>query len=341
MFDIGTLGEAAANYLTIRVGEVSFGPIDTSIFALALAAAFVCAINLWRIGRSEDRQDHLAERFGTASDRARTVRKEGPRWYDRIGRMVATSPIVGAAEQQKFLGALAAAGIKGQGDLATFIVSKLCAAVAFVALAWLFLEWRQWFAGVPLIKWAALLGAVMLGWRFPDTVLSRLAARRRLRIEQGIPDALDLLVVCAEAGLSLDQAIEEVSRNLLYSNPAVADEFATTAAEMRVLSDRSEALENLVRRTGLATLRSITATLSQAIRFGTPLAESMRILAAEMRNERLARMEERAARLPVLLAFPMMAFILPALFMVVGTPIVLRILDFFGTLVITSPAGIP
>src|SRR3984893_12821402 len=100
-----------------------------------------------------------------------------------------------------------------------------------------------------------------------------------------------------------------------------------TAAEMRVLTDRSEALENLVRRTGLASLRGITATLTQAIRFGTPLAASMRILAAELRVERLARLEDRAARLPVLLAIPMMLFILPCLLMVIGTPVALRVSD--------------
>ena len=164
----------------------------------------------------------------------------------------------------------------------------------------------------------------MLGWRLPDIILSRLAARRRRRIEQGLPDALDLLVVCAEAGLSLDQAIEQVGRDLRTSNPEVAEEFATTAAEMRVLSDRGQALENLVHRTGLLNLRSITAMLRQAIRFGTPLAEFMRILAAEMRTERMARFEERAARLPVLLAIPLMLFILPSLLMVIGTPVGLQ-----------------
>src|SRR5262249_2481438 len=98
--------------------------------------------------------------------------------------------------------------------------------------------------------------------------------------------------ICAEAGLSLDQSIEQVSQDLRASNPAVSGEFATTASEMRVLSSRSEALENMLQRTGISSLRSITTTLNQAIRFGTPLAESMRILAAEMRNERLLRIEE-------------------------------------------------
>src|SRR5437016_14612638 len=100
---------------------------------------------------------------------------------------------------------------------------------------------------------------------------------------------------------------------------------------MRVLSDRSEALQNLVTRTGVTSLYGIAATLSQAIRFGTPLAESMRILAAEMRNARLARIEERAARLPVLLAIPLALFILPSLMMVISTPVALRLSDTLKT----------
>jgi len=171
----------------------------------------------------------------------------------------------------------------------------------------------------------------------PDFTLSRLAARRRQRVERGLPDALDLLVICAEAGLSLDQSIEQVSEDLRASNPAVADEFATTAAEMRVLSNRAEALENLVQRTGVASLRGVTATLSQAIRFGTPLAESLRILAAEMRNERMLRIEERAARLPVLLALPLGLFILPALMIVIGTPIGLRFMDTLKNVTFGAP----
>lgn len=146
-----------------------------------------------------------------------------------------------------------------------------------------------------------------------------------------MPDALDLLVICAEAGLSLDHSIEQVGRVLRSSNREVAEEFAATAAEMRVSSARGQVLENLAQRAGLASLRGIVAALNQSIKFGTPLAASLRVLAAEMRAERLTRFEERAARLPVLLSFPLMAFILPALMIVIGTPLALRIVDMLGT----------
>jgi tight adherence protein C len=314
-------------FITVCVGGLGWGPIETCILALAVATAVLSALNLWRIGQRESREDRLVALRTVRFRRPEIALVPSPPWYHRLGALLAASPVVGISEQHRLLEFLATAGIKGQGDLATFVASKACGAVSVGAFVWLFMVWQGLFAGFAVIRVAALIGALLLGWRLPDIVLLRLAARRRQQIEQGLPDALDLLVISAEAGLSLDQAIEQAAHDMRAANPAVADEFTATAAEMRVLTDRSEALENMVRRTGLVSLRGITATLSQAIRFGTPLAESMRILAAELRNERLARLEERAARLPVLLAIPMMLFILPCLLMVIATPVALRVSD--------------
>ena len=306
---------------------ISFSPLETCLLVVALATALLSALNLWRIAREEDRLTRL-EAFRAANpERPQTTRVRRPRGFERLGSVVAASRLVGRAEQQRLLAILNAVGVREHGDLARFVASKVYSAMTVAATAWFFLEWSHSFAGSITIRIALLLGALMLGWRLPDFVLSRVAANRRLRIEQGLPDALDLLVICAEAGLSLDQAIEQVSEDLRASNAAVADEFATTASEMQILSNRAQALENLVERTGVAALRGITATLNQAIRFGTPLAESLRILAAEMRTARLARIEERAARLPVLLAIPLALFILPSLMMVISTPVALHLAD--------------
>lgn len=308
-------------------GGISFSPVETCILVIAIATALLSMFNLWRISREEDRLERLEALRGTTPRITRTRRRLRPRGFERLGSIVAASRLVGKAEQQRLLAILNAVGIREQGDLARFVASKVYCAIAASALGWLLLEWSGWFLGSVTIRLAVLLGALMLGWRVPDFVLSRFAAERRLKIEHGLPDALDLLVICAEAGLSLDQSIEQVSVDLRASNAAVADEFAITASEMRVLPNRVEALENLVGRTGVPGLRSITATLNQTIRFGTPLAESLRILAAEIRNARLVRIEERAARLPVLLTIPLALFILPALMMVVSTPTVLRLSD--------------
>jgi tight adherence protein C len=314
-------------YLSLNIGPVHFSPIQTCLIIGALVVAFGAAIGLWRIGMREDRRRRLDAILTAARDEPKPREASGAAWYERLGAAVAPSPIIGIAEQERLLIALERAGIKGHGRLSSFIGAKICCAIVVAALAWLMLEWFQLFGGAILVRLAVLVGALILGWRLPELILARLAARRRAQLELGMPDALDLLVICAEAGLNLSQALEEIGRDLRTSNRAVAEEFATTAAEMRVLSDRSEALENLARRTGLNTLRGMISTLNQSIRFGTPLTESLGILAATMRAERMSRLEERAARLPVLLALPLMGFVMPSLLMIIGTPLGLRIVD--------------
>lgn len=335
-----TLAQVAETYLTIRFGIVHLTPQDSLIVLLALAVALLAAFRLARIARHETRHARLWALRTALSERADAGRPPRPRWYERFAALIAMTPLVGRAEQQRLLGALASAGIRRQGGLAMFIASKAVSAMILVLVVANILEWRHWLTGFLTLRLALFVAALLVGWRVPDIVLSRVAAHRRLQIEQGLPDALDLLVICAEAGLSLDQSIEEVGRELADANPAVAEEFVTAAAEMRVLADRGEALKNLVTRSGLSSLNSFAATLVQGIRFGTPLAESLRILAAEMRNERLARIEERAARLPVLLTLPLTVFIMPALFMVIGTPAVLRVMDFFHHFTIPTLPGI-
>jgi tight adherence protein C len=294
-----------------------------------LAAAIVSVIRPWHIGQREDRQRRLEALRGSTLQR-RALAPAMP-WYRRLGVMLAAKQLVSASEQQKLLTELSAAGLKGHHHLSTLIAAKLGGAVAFVVLFWLFLQWTGYFGGSNWVRLAVLAAGFIAGWRFPETVISRIGARRRARLEMGFPDALDLLVICAEAGLSLDQAIEEVGRHLRRSSPEIAQEFATTAAEMQVLPDRSQALENLARRSGLLSLRSLVAALSQSIRFGTSVADALRVIAFEMRAERTVRFEERAARLPVLLTIPLMGFILPSLIIIIGAPLVFRIVDTLGT----------
>jgi tight adherence protein C len=323
--------EAAPLPIVLRIAEMQFSTQDVCVLVLALAAASLSALNLWRIGQSEDRQKRLLDalhRTGRHPSEAPLPRCAP--WYQQLGTVVAATWVVGKSEQKRLLDALAAAGVKGHGHLATLFAAKLLSAAAFVPFCWLILEWRQFFVGATGIRSVLLMGAVILGWRCPEVVLSRRAARRRTRLAAGLPDALDLLVICAEAGLSLDHAIEQVGGVLRSFNREVAEELSATAAEMRVSAVRGDALENLARRARIASLRSIVAALNQSIRFGTPLAGSLRMLAAEMRAERLARFEERAARLPVLLTLPLMVFILPSLLLVIGAPLALRIIDMLG-----------
>jgi tight adherence protein C len=306
------------------------------LFAAVLVAV-LSGYRLWRTTQQEEGQRARLEGFRGAQISTGTETVHLP-WYRRLGIQIATSPIIGIVEQKRLLKLLAAAGIKGRGSLANFMTSKVCSAVVLAVLVWLVLDLRHLLANTMILRIAVLGAGLMLGWRLPDLILNHIIKRRRLRLEQGMPDALDLLVICAESGLSLNQSIEEISRQMRLSNKDVADELASTAAEMQVVSDFGLALDNLVQRTGLDDLRSLVATLKQSIKFGTPLAESLRMIAGEMRAARHARIEERASRLPVLLAIPMMMFILPCLLMIVGTPVVLRIIDVFKDISIAGHA---
>jgi tight adherence protein C len=150
---------------------------------------------------------------------------------------------------------------------------------------------------------------------------------RQTRLRRQLPDGLDLLVICAEAGLSLDAALNRVSRELGLSSPDLADELGLTAVELGFLPNRRQALMNLTKRTNLPPIRGVVNTLVQTERYGTPLAHSLRVLSAEFREERMLKAEEKAAKLPATLTVPMILFILPTLFCVLIGPAIIQVLD--------------
>ena len=154
-----------------------------------------------------------------------------------------------------------------------------------------------------------------------------LHGRHLKAVERGLPDALDMLVICSEAGLGLEPAIERVGREIASANPAVAEELLNSAREMRVNADQRAALVNMGARTGLVSLRRLGVTLVQTLQYGTPLSQALRTLSVEMRQEALTRFEARAGRLPVLLTVPMIVFILPCVFLIVGGPAIVHILQ--------------
>jgi len=169
--------------------------------------------------------------------------------------------------------------------------------------------------------------AVLIGFYAPRTYLKNAAIKRAKQIQRALPDGLDLMVICAEAGLSLDAALLRVSRELGNSWPELAEELSITAAELSFLPERRMAFENLNTRTNSEAIRALANSLQQTAKFGTPLAQSLRVLAAEMRAARMTRAEEKAARLPALMTVPMIVFILPTLFIVLLGPAALNLID--------------
>jgi len=225
---------------------------------------------------------------------------------------------------------LAQAGHRGGDAVVLWLLAKLSLPFAFGAGAVLAL-----FGGMLTVtgtgaQLAVALGAVICGAYAPDLWLKNAITKRRKAMQKGVPDALDLLVICAEAGQSLDGAIKRVAQELSRSTPELAEELALAGLELGLLPDRRKALENLDARCGLPAIRSVVQTLAQTEKYGTPLSQSLRVLAAEYRNDRMMKAEEKAARLPAILTVPMIAFILPPLFVVLIGPAIVRVIDLMG-----------
>jgi tight adherence protein C len=153
--------------------------------------------------------------------------------------------------------------------------------------------------------------------------------RRVKEVRAGLPDALELLVVCVEAGLSLEDGLDRVVTELKRSQPALADELSLTLADLKILPSRDQALANLAARVDVPSVRSVVTTLAQTLRYGTPLVQSLRVVAAEMRNDYLIEIEEKANRLPAYLTLPVIVFLMPTIFLIVGGPAALRLIDAF------------
>jgi tight adherence protein C len=182
----------------------------------------------------------------------------------------------------------------------------------------------------PQIKLGASLGGVIFGAYLPDLVVKNMTQKRQEIIRKALPDALDLMVICAEAGLSLDATLSRVSQEMELACPELADELGLTGLELGFLPDRRKALQNLSMRIDLPVVRGVVNTLIQAEKYGTPLAQSLRIMSGESRNERMMKAEEKAARLPALLTVPMIIFTLPPLFVVLIGRAILNTMDAFS-----------
>ena len=170
-------------------------------------------------------------------------------------------------------------------------------------------------------KYAGVAGTLVLSYKAPDIWLKNKVTKRSHAIRKGLPDALDLLVICAEAGLTVDAAFNRVSKELGKAYPELGDEFGLTAIELGFLNERRNAFENFAMRVDLEAVRGVVTTMIQTEKYGTPLASALRVLSAEFRNERMMRAEEKAARLPAIMTVPLILFILPTLFVVILGPV--------------------
>ncbi len=247
---------------------------------------------------------------------------------DRVRAILSQFKMLQDDQLQKTQQRLMQAGIRNK-DLAFFIifarfVLPVVLGIAAVVMIYVVNFWPEW-GGFR--RYMTVAAALVGSYKAPDIWLKNKVTKRSHAIRKGLPDALDLLVICAEAGLTVDAAFGRVARELGKAYPELGDEFGLTAIELGFLNERRQAFENLANRVDLDAIRGVVTTMIQTEKYGTPLASALRVLSAEFRNERMMRAEEKAARLPAIMTIPLILFILPTLFVVILGPAACSIHD--------------
>jgi tight adherence protein C len=304
----------------------------------AIVAGIAVLVTLVLLGQAFLAEDTMSSRLRAHLKRRDHMRTDRIQVRQRIANLrsapmgplrtlLARLKLLSGEEARKSGELLSNAGWRARDALTLFMGIRLGLPAVF-GLAALAIVMAQ--GTLPtMARMTSTIGGAVAGAYAPLFFLRRVIARRQLMMRRQLPDALDLLVICAEAGLSLDAGLTRVARDLGPAAPQLADELGLTAMELGFLPNRRQALQNLMKRTDMPDIRGVVNTLIQTERYGTPLAHALRVLAAEFREERLLKAEEKAARLPAILTVPMIIFILPTLFVVLIGPAMVRVVHNF------------
>jgi len=230
-------------------------------------------------------------------------------------------------EDPKVVDKLAQAGFRGPGPVTTFYFFRFVAPFAFLIVIAFYLFLINGFGLSTMLKVCASVAGMTLGYYAPNIYISNIASKRRESIVAGFPDALDLLLICVESGMSIEAALQKVSQEVGVSSIELAEELSLLVAELSYLPDRRLAYEGMSRRTNHPGIKSVSTAMIQAERYGTPLGGALRVMAKENRELRLAAAEKKAAALPAKLTVPMILFFLPVLFVVILGPAILKVSD--------------
>ena len=312
---------------------------EGAITAMAALAGFGVACAVWQALLSRDpmaaRAKRLRQRRDELQSNWRAVRRNETRKKTATSAMRAVAHrfnLLRTKTTGKAAERLASAGWRSRDALVGFMVGKLCLPFVFGAAAFLLVDVLGFGNIRPPLRSLVPIMAVGLGAYAPDIFIRNAIQKRQKAIQKGLPDALDLLIICAEAGLSLDAAMTRVAGEMERSCPQVAEEFGLMAIELGFLPDRRQALMNLTKRCPLPSMRGVVNTLLQTEKYGTPLTKALRVLSTEFRNDRMMKAEEKAARLPAILTVPMIIFILPVLMIVLVGPAALQVIDAFRSM---------
>ncbi len=312
------------------------GSILAGLAAVAVMFAIYTAVTIRdpmakRVKALAERREQLKSGIvtQTAKKRASLVRKTET--TDKMKDTLSSLKVLQQSQVEMIVQKLAQGGIRRKELAVVVIFARMILPIVLGGIAAFMLYginyFPTWGGMKKLMAFATFVG---LGYKGPEIYLANIISKRTDAIRKGLPDALDLLVICAEAGLTVDAAFNRVARELGRAYPELGDEFALTAIELAFLSERRQAFENLAYRVNLDAVKGVTTTMVQTERYGTPLASALRVLSAEFRNDRMMRAEEKAARLPAIMTVPLILFILPVLFVVILGPAACSIADAFA-----------
>ncbi len=225
---------------------------------------------------------------------------------------------------------LKAAGYRSQSATNTFLLARFVLPFIFLAIAGFYIFGLGYLAQKAFIlRLLAVLGAGYFGFYLPNIIVANSMSKRQASIRRAWPDALDLMLICIESGISMELAMRRVADEIASQSAELAEEFVLTTAELSFLPERRTALDNLAQRIGLEEIKAVTQALIQADRFGTPIATALRVLAQESRDQRMNEAEKKAAALPPKLTVPMIVFFLPVLIAVILGPALIQVSDKF------------
>ena len=275
--------------------------------------------------REKMRAEEMARlRGGAQQDNTRgSIRRVAGREY--VTNVVNRFSLQKMFADDKTVEALARAGYRGQGPLNTYVFARFVTPFALFILAFGYLSLTI-FAEKPLYLnaiYALFIG--IIGAFLPNLLLKNRTIKRQQSIKRAWPDALDLMLLCVEAGMSVEHAVKRVAKEIGMQSPELAEEITLTTAELSFLEDRTRAYDNLGKRTGLDVVKSVMTALIQADRYGTSVGTSLRVMAEEGRETRMMEAEKKAAALPPKLTVPLIVFFLPVLFIVIISPAIIRI----------------
>ena len=316
----------------LGVDVLFVGTILAAVAAMAIMFAIYTAVTIKdpmakRVKALNARRDELKAGIVTASAKKRQSLVRKSEKTERVKDTLSSMKVLQQSQVDQMVQKLAWAGIRNKELAVICIGLRLVLPVTFGIIGFIMLYVVEVFPEWELKRTMAMCALVFLGYKGPELYLGNLAKKRTDAIRKGLPDALDLLVICAEAGLTVDAAFNRVARELGRAYPELGEEFTLTSIELSFLNERKKAFDNLAFRVNLEAVKGVVTTMVQTERYGTPLASALRVLSAEFRNERMMRAEEKAARLPAIMTVPLILFILPVLFIVILGPAACNISD--------------